>query len=422
MYHLNCNVQKYGWGRYGYQSKVAIFKKSQDPSFEINNNETYAELWMGTHPNCPSNVQTSCGKTQSLFDYIKSNPKKTIGQKTIDNFYSQNDILKVGDLPFLFKVLSINQALSIQAHPNKVLAAQLNKSDPKNYPDSNHKPEMLIAISEQFDALCGFRPVEQIIEHFEKYNELVNLCTKENYDLFKKFKTRDHLKSCFNSLMNQTESIIEVQLESLKSKINKANASKLESLFLTLNNQYKNDVGCFSIFLLNLIHLNKGEAIFLSANMPHAYLYGDGVECMACSDNVVRAGLTPKFKDVKVLCEMLDYSMRTSEENKLKGHALCDYIVNYKPSVDEFSVQDINVNSVNLTKGKLEIPAVESGSILIITECTDGIFFECDGQRLNTKMGFAYFIDSNKTLYLIDETGTCEGSIRAFRAFCDKKG
>lgn len=422
MHRLTCNVQKYGWGRSGYQSKVAVFKKSQDPSFDIKDTETYAELWMGTHTNCPSSIHISSDQTQSLFDYIKTSPTKNIGQKIIDKFYSDNGILKAGDLPFLFKVLSINQALSIQAHPNKTLAAQLNKSDPKNYPDSNHKPEMLIAISEQFDALCGFRPVEQIIEHFEKYNELINLCTRENYDLFKKFKTKDHLKSCFISLMNQTESMIEKQLESLQSKINKANASKLESLFMTLLNQYKNDVGCFSIFLLNLIHLKKGEAIFLSANVPHAYLYGDGVECMACSDNVVRAGLTPKFKDVNVLCEMLDYSMRTSEENKLQGLALCDYIIDYKPNVDEFSVQDINVKSVNLTNGRLEIPAVESGSILIITECTDGIFFECDGQKLNAKIGYVYFIDCSKTLYLIDETGTCEGSIRAFRAFCDIKG
>lgn len=421
MHRLNCNVQKYGWGRPGQQSKVAVFKKCQQPSFEIKDSETYAELWMGTHPNCPSSIQTSVDQSQSLSDYIKSNPEKTLGERIVNHFYSNSSVFKPGDLPFLFKVLSINQALSVQAHPNKNLAAQLNKSDPKNYPDSNHKPEMLIAISEQFDALCGFRPIEEILNHFEKYQELIYLCSKENFDLLKKFKTQEQLKSCFSALMNQNESIIAEQLDSLKSKIDFNNPSNLESLFLTLNSQYKNDVGCFSIFLLNLIHLKKGEAIFLSANVPHAYLFGDGVECMACSDNVVRAGLTPKFKDVKVLCDMLDYSMRTSEENKLKGNVLCDYIVNYRPSVDEFSVQDINVKSVNLTNGRLEIPAIDSGSILIVTECTDGLFLECEGNRFNVKMGFVYYIDCGQILYLIDETGSCEGSLRAFRAFCDIK-
>jgi mannose-6-phosphate isomerase len=91
----------------------------------------------------------------------------------------------------------------------------------------------------------------------------------------------------------------------------------LDSLFLRLAEQYPNDVGCFSIYLLNVIQLAQGEAIYLSANIPHAYLFGDGVECMACSDNVVRAGLTPKFKDVAVLCDMLDYSMKSSQDNKL---------------------------------------------------------------------------------------------------------
>ncbi|RMZ95024.1 mannose-6-phosphate isomerase [Brachionus plicatilis] len=421
MHRLNCNVQRYGWGRRGLESKVAVFKKSQDPSFEIKESETYAELWMGTHPNCPSTIRTTAEPAQPLVDYIKSNPEKTLGHQIVNHFYSNNDILRSGDLPFLFKVLSINQALSIQAHPNKNLAAQLNKTDPKNYPDSNHKPEMLIAISEQFDALCGFRPIDQILDNFEKYQELVNLCTRENYDSLKKFKSQAQLKSCFSSLMSQSEQMIAEQLQSLRSKIDQKNPSNLESLFVTLNDQYQNDVGCFSIFLLNLICLRKGEAIFLSANVPHAYLSGDGVECMACSDNVVRAGLTPKFKDVKILCDMLDYSMKTSEENKLRGLELCDYVTSYRPSVDEFSVQDINVKSVHLTKGRLEIPAVESGSILIVTQSTDGLFFQCDGNKLDAKVGFVYYIDCGKTVYLLDEMGNCEGSLRAFRAFCDIK-
>lgn len=47
----------------------------------------------------------------------------------------------------MFKVLSINRALSIQAHPDKELAIQLHKSNPKEYSDDNAKPEMACAIT-----------------------------------------------------------------------------------------------------------------------------------------------------------------------------------------------------------------------------------------------------------------------------------
>ncbi|CAF0875212.1 unnamed protein product [Brachionus calyciflorus] len=415
MHRLNCGVQKYGWGRRGRDSKVALFKQSQDPSFTITDSETYAELWMGTHSNCPSKINN----TELLSDYIKSNPQQILGDKIVEHFYTKSDTLKTGDLPFLFKVLSINQALSIQAHPNKTLAAQLNKNDPKNYPDSNHKPEMLISISENFQALCGFRPIEEILTHLENYPELKTLCQGDHG--LSSEKNEKNLKLCFSAMMNQSDSIVSEQLNLLKKRLeSSSNRSDLENLFLDLDRQYSNDVGCFSIFLLNLIHMKKGEAIYLSANIPHAYLYGDGVECMACSDNVVRAGLTPKFKDVGILCEMLDYSMKSSEENKLNGFRVNNFMIDYKPSVDEFSVQVIKIdNSEVLTNGRLEIPSVQSGSILIVTEASEGLKFECNGESFEVKEGYVYFIECDKEINLTSESENCV--LNAFRAYCDIK-
>lgn len=80
-----------------------------------------------------------------------------------------------------------------------------------------------------------------------------------------------------------------------------------EQLVLRLEMQYPSDVGVIAAFFLNLVKLNPGEALFLGANEPHAYLSGECVECMATSDNVVRAGLTPKHRDVQTLCSMLTY-------------------------------------------------------------------------------------------------------------------
>lgn len=80
-----------------------------------------------------------------------------------------------------------------------------------------------------------------------------------------------------------------------------------EKLILRLEKQYPSDIGVLAAFLLNHVKLSPGEALYLGANEPHAYIYGECIECMATSDNVVRAGLTPKERDVQTLCSMLTY-------------------------------------------------------------------------------------------------------------------
>jgi mannose-6-phosphate isomerase len=89
--------------------------------------------------------------------------------------------------------------------------------------------------------------------------------------------------------MSSDENSVSKQFALLHSALLNKNSSELssvEQLFLRLGKEYPNDVGCFVVFFLNCFSLNKGEAIYLAANVPHAYLLGDGVECMACSDNV----------------------------------------------------------------------------------------------------------------------------------------
>jgi mannose-6-phosphate isomerase len=83
--------------------------------------------------------------------------------------------------------------------------------------------------------------------------------------------------------------------------------SALEELILKLYAVYKTDRGVFCPLIMNYLILSPGDAFFMGPNEPHAYISGDCIECMALSDNVVRAGLTPKFKDVDVLCDMLHY-------------------------------------------------------------------------------------------------------------------
>jgi len=150
---LQCGVNSYDWGKIGNDSAAARFAAATpSDGFSIAEEKPYAELWMGTHPSLPSkDLQT--GRT--LLDLVQDN--QALMSQEISQRYQNK-------LPFLFKVLSINKALSIQAHPNKKLAEQLHAKDPKNYPDDNHKPEMTIAVT-PFDGLCGFRPLNEI-SHF----------------------------------------------------------------------------------------------------------------------------------------------------------------------------------------------------------------------------------------------------------------
>src|SRR5262245_56208060 len=120
------------------------------------------QLWMGTHPSNPSKDLVT-GRT--LLDMVEVN-QALLSQSVIARFGPK--------LPFLFKVLSIHKALSIQAHPNKKLAEELHARDPRNYPDDNHKPEMAIAIT-PFEGLCGFRPLGEIAHFLDTVSPLREL-------------------------------------------------------------------------------------------------------------------------------------------------------------------------------------------------------------------------------------------------------
>merc|ERR1711871_247291 len=151
MLKLKCKCQSYAWGRIGTNSSAALLAKGGDPEFVLDEEKPYAELWMGTHKNGPSEVDVpSSGGTMPLSEYLTNHPEAYGQVKPYPGG---------GGLPFLFKVLSINTALSIQSHPDKTLAEKLHKERPEVYKDDNHKPEMAVALT-PFQAMCGFRSVE----------------------------------------------------------------------------------------------------------------------------------------------------------------------------------------------------------------------------------------------------------------------
>ncbi|KAG7205859.1 hypothetical protein KM043_007792 [Ampulex compressa] len=362
---LKCAVQTYDWGKRGIDSTVATLMKSANADFVLNEQKSYAELWMGTHPNGPSYLKEN---NMPLEEYIHQN-HDVLGNEAKKHFGPC--------LPFLFKVLSVNKALSIQVHPDKENANRLHEQYPHIYKDPNHKPELAIALT-PFEALCGFRPIKEIKEYLKILPEL-RIAIGE--DKVIKFMTADEsgarkfLKVCFNSLLICDSGVIALQLRKLLDRLSNLDESSRQALnaglLERLYSDYPGDVGCFGIYFFNCITMQPGEAIFLGSNEPHAYLSGDCVECMACSDNVVRAGLTPKLKDVSTLIEMLTYNCESASAKRFQPSREDECTELFRPPVADFAVAKITIPPGRST---YNIIPRSTASILIIINGKGEIF------------------------------------------------
>ncbi|GJP50627.1 hypothetical protein CLOM_g9770 [Closterium sp. NIES-68] len=392
---MRCVAQTYDWGIKGSGSTVGrLYALGTSGSAAAAKDDVpYAELWMGTHPSGPSLVLPSAkpdqsgspctvlvkndaaeGEPQLLQDWLDAHPEAlgaTVQQKW------------PGQLPFLFKVLSVAKALSIQAHPDKRLAEQLHATQPKNYKDDNHKPEMALAVT-PFEALCGFVTSRELRESIQSVPELRMAIGEHHADSVlragkngvngvngvngaheaQECAEQRAFKDAFRALMTQDGDVIQTHLSSLVARLqHESKARELtdkEQLVRRLEQQYPGDVGVLSAFFLNHVTLQPGQAICLAANEPHAYLAGECIECMAASDNVVRAGLTPKYRDTDTLCSMLTYKQGCPQ--LLNGTPITPHVSVYTPPFDEFEVEKISV-PLGQTAA---LPEISGPSILLV--------------------------------------------------------
>ncbi|XP_022919768.2 mannose-6-phosphate isomerase isoform X1 [Onthophagus taurus] len=355
---LSGKVQKYDWGKKGHQSMVAELYKNVHKDFEIENGTPYAELWFGANVKAPSDIKNE-GK--NLLELLKEKPEY-LGEKIKSVFGKEK-------LPFLFKILSIEKALSIQVHPDKEMAKQLHSKFPDVYKDNNHKPEIAVALT-PFEALCGFRPYNEIKKFFEVIPELGDLIGADLCEIFinsSEDVSKTALKNCFCSMMTKPQEVISRLLNNFLSRSKDLDVRERElqlcGLVERLNSQFPEDVGCFAVFFLNYLSLNPMQAVFLAANIPHAYLSGDCVECMACSDNVVRAGLTPKFKDVETLCAILNYDGESAHSKLFLPQIENEYIHIFKPPVEDFAIVKIDIKQ---KMSEFELIPRETASIFLV--------------------------------------------------------
>lgn len=420
VFTLKCTVMNNAWGRVGTESEVALLRQGGDETFELQHDMTYAELWMGTHPRGPSILSSSDFAGTSLTDWIKDHPE-CLGKKVRAKF---ND-----KLPFLFKILSINKTLSLQAHPNKSHAEQLNATQPDKYVDDNHKPEMALALT-PFEGMNGFKPVSEIVRLLQGIPEFKAAVGEEHCkDLFAVCKTdpkgssdaaKAALKKCFTAFMNRDEDLVKEEIRKLEKRFQKLADLGQDitdydgDIFLRLCREYPLDTGCFASYFFNVLVLKPGEAMFLGPNEPHAYMSGNCVECMSCSDNVVRAGLTPKYKDVPTLCEMLTYITNTPEERifEVAMDPTDPAVTIYDPPIPDFAIAKIELPPE--TK-EYTIAAYDSGSIIIVIKGAASASSPSIPQPLSLVRGSIFFVAADEPVHL--KLDSNEGLL-AFRAYC----
>lgn len=302
MVSLSPVVQAYAWGsRTALPDLCGTVSPAPHP---------VAEYWFGAHDSGSS----LCPDGRGLDARIAADPEGELGARVLAEHG--------GGLPFLVKLLSAEQALSLQAHPSLERAREGYAAEDargiavdardRNYRDANHKPEVLVALTE-FHALVGFRPVERTVALLDALDApglrpFRDMLAGEPDSagiraVFTTFVTMPHV-----ALARVIADLVTAAVGYLTAAGVDAEWSAEATTVVELAERYPADPGVLGALLLNRVELRPGEAVFLGPGQLHAYLRGVGVEVMANSDNVLRGGLTPKHVDVPELMRVLEFA------------------------------------------------------------------------------------------------------------------
>lgn len=307
-FHLINPVKNYAWGSLDY---IAAYQNRQSPTVQPE-----AELWMGAHPSDSSQIVMH-GHRVSLYREIQRDPDFWLGADVAREFS--------GEFPYLLKILAAEKALSIQVHPSLVQAREGFAQEEESgvplsaahriYKDANHKPEMIIAQSD-FWALSGFRPEYQVKSCFSSLFAFAGNKLAKTGLLSELHERVNELETSESSLQSFFSCLMKILLESeqegrqlLAAAQEAAHADIFPADYyvsrwiLDLSRQFPDDPSAIAPMYLNVLNLKPGEAVSLEAGLLHAYLSGLGIEIMANSDNVIRAGLTIKHMDGEALVE-----------------------------------------------------------------------------------------------------------------------
>lgn len=392
IYPLQGTIMHYDWGGQQFLPELLGIPNPAGKPF--------AEYWMGAHPKSSSTIQVN-NQSAQLVDVIASAPQQYLGDRVAARF---------GGLPFLLKIQDVQHILSIQVHPtleeakagfeNEEAAGIPIDAPHRNYKDKNHKPEMLVTLSD-FWLLHGFCAPDIIAQRLEDIPE---------FNLLKPLFNKEGLKAVYQFVMEMNAEDAHFWLLNLvKREIRKKREGQLTKqdpgwwvarLFSEGEEPTKIDKAIFSIYILNIVHLPKGASLFQSAGLPHAYMEGQCVELMSNSDNVLRAGLTPKHIDVPELIRLTRFE--TTLPNIQLGISGVSGETQFPVPIEDFALTRIDISPQIHYQHKSNAP-----EIVVVTEGA-AVF----NQQLIVKKGESVFILPNTDYQL-----TCSGPATLFRAY-----
>lgn len=331
---LRNTVQPYAWG-----SPTAI------PQLLGVDNPTgapQAELWMGAHPTAPSRLIRG-GREVSLDQAIAAAPEVELGEVTTERFN--------GRLPFLLKILAAKKALSIQLHPDRAQAeagftAEEARGVPRDarervYVDNWPKPEILCALT-PFEVLAGLRSAPQAAEILSQLEVDALAALSGDLRADPKPTTVARVLATLLSWPQAERAALVGDVVEAATRL-AAEPSEFQAAYDAVTRVAKDhpgDIGLVCSLLMNHAVVQPGQALFMGAGGVHAYIRGTGVELMANSDNVIRAGLTPKHIDVPELVRVLDPEVAVPI---LTARQIAPGVEEFETPVPEFRLRRLNV-------------------------------------------------------------------------------
>ena len=355
-------IRTYAWG-----SRTAIAEFTGRPAPAAH---PEAELWLGAHPGDPALLETPDGGRISLLEAIRTDPEGELGATVRARF---------GDvLPFLVKVIAADEPLSLQAHPSAQQACEgferedrlgLPVNSPeRNYRDRNHKPELLVALTD-FAALAGFRPAARTVSlmralEVPSLEPYIALLTDQSDSA----GLRALLTTWITAPQPDLDALIPAVLQGAIAYI-RSGATEFAAearVVLELGELYPGDAGALAAMLLNLVRLKPGEGIFLAAGNLHSYLHGVGMEVMANSDNVLRGGLTPKHVDVPELLRVLDFAPVADARADTVREGV---EIVYDTPAQEFAASVLTLDGEDLGR-EIAVPSRHDGPQILV--CVEG--------------------------------------------------
>jgi len=333
-----------------------------------------AELWLGAHPSAPS-LFVGEAPWRSLDEWERASGKR---------------------LPFLLKILCAAEPLSLQAHPSTAQAqegfARENAlgipvdAAHRNYRDPHAKPELIVALHDGFEALCGFRAVADVQADLDALAGLTGSEELPGLQIWRDLLAgEDGIRRAFLWLLSGDDKIPPLVSATVSAAEHDARFAVLSPIAAA----HPGDPGILGALMLQHVTLRAGESLWLPAGNIHAYLFGAGIELMGPSDNVLRGGLTPKHIDTTELGRVLD--ARQGGDPRLVPKQLADGIRVFRPG----AADDDPGFALYLCEGAGEIGIPGPGIALV----TEGEFaLESDGDRIEVPRGRAVFIARGATI------------------------